>query len=183
MSYDIAKNKAWAELSKFGLSKNASVKFLADEYIVDLDKKEVFSLSCNVPAKDFTAILILHYLAQKLNGLALVTGEWLTFRELSGIEGYYAAFKKRSIDPIIRKYGLNPKAISSLVKRFNGKLIEEADGGIILEAFEGVPVMIKLWKADEDFGPDANIFFDRSVTKIFCIEDVVVLAGIIASQL
>ncbi|MBI4982569.1 MAG: DUF3786 domain-containing protein [Candidatus Omnitrophica bacterium] len=183
MSYEIAKNKAWGELGKFNFPQAVSVKFLADEYTVDLEKKEVFSLSCNIPAKDFTVILILHYLAQKSNGLPLVTGEWLTFREFSGIEGYYAAFKQRSIEPIVRKYGKNPEGIFSVIDRLAAKKAQGADAGIIIEAFEGVPVLVKLWKADEDFSPDANMFFDRSISKIFCIEDIVVLAGIIAGKL
>jgi hypothetical protein len=54
---------------------------------------------------------------------------------------------------------------------------------VIIEAFEGVPVLIKAWKADSEFGPDANIYFDKSITGIFCTEDIVVLAGMIASQL
>jgi hypothetical protein len=50
-------------------------------------------------------------------------------------------------------------------------------------AFEGVPALVKVWKPDEDFGPDANIYFDRSIREIFCTEDIVVLAGIIAASL
>ena len=105
-------------------------------------------------------------MAKKLYGLPVVTGEWLTFRELSGVEGYFEAFKKRAIEPIIRKYG----------HRLEDNVIE-------VLAFDGVPALVKVWKPDEEFGPDANIYFDRSIKEIFCIEDIVVLAGIIASSL
>ena len=53
----------------------------------------------------------------------------------------------------------------------------------VLEVFAGVPVLVKLWKADEEFNADANIYFDSSIKEIFCIEDIVVLAGIIAAAL
>lgn len=166
MSYEIAKNKAWEDLRNLKPAKNLAVKFLADEYTIDSENKQVISLSCNVPAKDFYAILILHYLIKKLQGLPQVTGEWRTFRELSGVEGYFDAFKKRAIDPIVRK--CDKKA---------------QDTAVTVDAFVGVPVLIKIWKADEEFGPDANIYFDRSIKDIFCIEDIVVLAGIVASSL
>ena len=183
MSYDLAINKAWEELSKLNPDKILCVKFLADEYEIDLQNKKVTSLACNVKAKDFTAILILHYLAQKLKGLSPLTGEWLNFRELSGVEGYLPAFRKRSIEPIISKYGQHPEGILSALDRLPAKRINQGDIGIVLEAFPGVPVLLTLWRPDEEFGPDANMLFDKSISRIFCTEDIVVLAGIVASQL
>jgi hypothetical protein len=167
MSYDVAIDKAWTELEKMHPPAQFTVRFLDDEYSVDVPAKKILSLSCNVPAKDFTVIIILHYLAKSFKGLPVPAGEWLTFREFSGIEGYYDAFKRRCIDPIIRR-GVSAKS---------------DDASRVLYAFDGVPVLIKFWKADAEFGPDANIFFDKSITQIFCTEDIVVLAGLAASKL
>lgn len=183
MAYDVAINKAWEDLSKLNPDKVLTVKFLVDEYTIDIEAKKVFSLSCDVPAKDFLVILILHYLMQKLKGLTALTGEWLTFRELSGIEGYEPAFKKRSIEPIVRKYGSNPEGLLEVLDRLPGKRIDQGDIGIVLEVFKGVPVMVILWRADEEFVPEVNMLFDKSIIRIFCTEDIVVLAGIIATSL
>lgn len=183
MSYEAALQKSWEELSKLNPGRILSVKFLGDEYTVDFQEKRVLSLSCNVPAKDFTAILILHYLEHKLKGLPFLTGEWLNFKELSGVEGYTAAFRSRAIEPIIRKYGSHPDGILADLDRLPAKRVDQGDVGIVLEAFEGVPVMITLWRADSEFGPEANMLFDKSITKIFCTEDIVVLAGFVASLL
>jgi len=180
MGYEAALEKAWGELEGLDQRKPQSVKMLADEYEIDFEKKTVSSLSCNTPVKDFTAIIILHYLARKIGGLPEIIGEWLTFRELSGIEGYYQAFRKRAIQPIINKYGSSPEGIYEVLDRFPGKKLQQADVSIVLEVMEGVPVLISLWRADEEFAANANIFFDRSVTKIFCTEDIVVLAGMAA---
>lgn len=183
MSYEIALQKGWEELGKLNPDKISSVKFLGDEYTVDFQEKRVFSLACNVPAKDFTVILILHYLAQKLKGLPSLTGEWLTFKELSGIEGYYSAFRNRALEPIIRKYGTRPEGMLAALDRLPGKRVDEGDVGIVLEAFEGIPVLITLWRPDDEFGPEVNMLFDKSINQIFCTEDIVVLAGFVASQL
>jgi len=166
MGYEVALGKSWVELVKSNAPARLSVKFLDDEYSVDVAVKKVLSLSCNIPAKDFTSIIILHYLVSKLRGLPAPTGEWLTFREFSGIEGYSDAFKKRCIDPIIRK----------------GVANKSEDSARVVDAFDGVPVLIKFWKADAEFGPDANIYFDKSITQIFCTEDIVVLAGLVAGK-
>lgn len=168
MGYDSALSKSWEELKRLSPDKSLSVKFLADEYSVDTIEAKVISLSCNTLAKDFYAILILHYLAAKLKGLPKLTGNWLTFRELSGVEGYEAAFRKRALEPLIRKYG----------RKAGG-----ADSVIELQAFEGVPALVKIWKADDEFGPEANILFDASIKEIFCTEDIAVLAQIIGVSL
>lgn len=183
MGYEVALAKAWEDLANLKAPKNLSVKFLADEYSLDTVAKKNLSLSGNTLAKDFVSILILHYLIQKLKGLPELSSQWLTFRELSGVEGYSAAYHKRSIEPIIRKYGNNPEALKEVLSRLPGKLSEGGDVGIIIESFVNVPVLIKLWKTDAEFGPDANIYFDASIKNIFCTEDIVVLAQIVASQL
>ncbi|MFA5156867.1 MAG: DUF3786 domain-containing protein [Candidatus Omnitrophota bacterium] len=181
MGYDIAINKSWESLLALKPAARLSVKLLADEYDIDIVGRRVLSLSCNAPAKDYTAILLLHYLAQKIKGLPPISGEWLDFKELSGVEGYQDAFRKRVIERIIRKYGSQPDSLYSVLERFPGKKSGQADVSIILDVFEAVPALIELWKADEEFSPEANLLFDRSITKIFCTEDIVVLAELIAN--
>lgn len=166
MSYEVAINKAWEDLVKLRPGDNLVVRFFQDEYSVDINTKNILSLSCNIKARDFTGILLLHYLIKKLKGLPKLTGNWLTFREISGIEGYESAFKERAIDPIIRKL----KGIGQ-------------DKELTLKAFEGVPILVKFFKQDDEFSADANIYFDSSIKNIFCTEDIVVLSGMIAARL
>lgn len=185
MSYKQALEKAWGELSNLAEERNLSVKLLADKYDVDLGKQSVFSTSCNVPAKAHISIIILHYLTQrlKLKILPKPTGKWISFKQLEGGEGYYPAFRKRAIDPILRKYGSNPEALFEATERFCAKRVQTGDVGIVLEVFENVPVLITIWKADEEFGPEVNINFDESISKIFCTEDIAVLTELTAHLL
>lgn len=183
MGYEAAITKAWEDLAKLNPAKNLSIKFLADEYNIDLESRKVLSLACNAPAKDFYAIIILHYAFKQLEGIPELSGEWLSFRELSGVEGYYPAFRKRSIEPILRKYGQKPDALLEALEKLPAKRVEQGDIGIVVEAFAKVPAMITLWRQDEEFKAEANMLFDKSITRIFCTEDIVVLANIIAMQL
>lgn len=183
MGYGVAIDKAWQELAKLSRGGLPALKFLADTYSIDPDQKRVISLSCNVAAKDYTTILILHYLVRQIEGLPALTNEWVTFKELSAVEGYYPAFRSRAIEPIIRKYGSNPEGLLSALDRLPAKRVNQGDIGIVLEAFERVPVLITFWRPDEEFGPEANMLFDKSINQIFCTEDIVVLAGLIVSQL
>ena len=183
MGYEAAIGKAWEELEKAAEEKVFAVRFLADTYTIDRERRSVISEACNIPAKDFTGILILHYLLRKIQGLPKLEGEWVAFKELSGIEGYGEAFRKRSIEPILRKYGKNPDGLLEAGSRYSGRRLPQGDVGVAIDAFEGVPVAVLMWRCDDEFGPEANILFDRSLPKIFCTEDIVVLAGIVAGAL
>jgi len=180
MGYEAALHKAWEEIEAVSPGKIKPVRFLADEYDIDCNNKRVLSLACNVPAKDHTAILVLHYAARRAKGLPELAGEWVSFRQLEGGQGYYPAFKKRVLDPILRKYGSNPQAIWNIDSRFKVQQADMADAAVSLDIFEGVPVLITLWKGDDEFGAEANVLFDRSIAEIFCTEDTIVMAGLLA---
>ncbi|MFA5147391.1 MAG: DUF3786 domain-containing protein [Candidatus Omnitrophota bacterium] len=185
MGYAPALEKAWKELSGLGLPAASTVMFLNGEYAVDPVSKIVLSVSCNVSAKDHYTIIILHYLIHKLRmgELPPPAGEWIDFRQIDGGEGYYASFKKRTIDVIARKYGERPEQLMEAAKRLNGKEAALGDIGVVIEAFQRVPVGLVFWKGDEEFAPEANILFDRGITSILCTEDIVVMTEIIAHSL
>lgn len=185
MSYQIALEKAWNEISKLTEDKRFSVRFLADEYDADLDAKRVFSISCNIPAKEHIAVIILHYLIQKLNLkiLPAPTGNWISFQQLDGGDGYYPTFKQRTIDVVLRKYGQNPEGLLEATERFDAMRLPIGDVAVSIEPFENVPILITMWKGGEEFAPTANIVFDESTCKIFCTEDIVVLTEIIVHAL
>ena len=183
MGYEVALLKAWLELENTTKDKTLSIKFLADEYSIDLENKRVLSLSCNVPAKEYIGILILHYLIQKFKGLPFITGDWIAFRQLEGGLGYYPTFKKRVIATITRKYGSKPDELLKLTERFDAHRIELADISVVVEVLESVPILIELWKGDDEFGPEVNVLYDKSIKDIFCTEDIVVLSEVLAHSI
>jgi len=70
-----------------------------------------------------------------------------------------------------------------VLERLPGRRVDQGDIGVVLEAFEKVPVMVILWRADEEFGADANLLFDKSITEILCTEDIVVLGGMVTAAI
>jgi len=185
MGYERALIKAWSELRALSQERTFSVKFLADTYDLDVSSGSILSLSCNIPAKDYQAILILHYLITKLRlgRLPENTGEWIDFNQLDGGDAYYSVFRKRTINPIITKYGHDPMSLLKVCERLPASIMDVGDASLLITVFEGVNVRITLWKGDEEFGPDANILFDRTIKEIFCTEDIVVLSEYIARSI
>jgi hypothetical protein len=183
MAYEAALDKAWEALASPGRGRRLNVSFLGEEYSVNLKERAIVSRSSGAPPKGYLAILLLHYLAARLKRLPRETGKWISFRELAGGEGYWPAFRQRVIDPILRKYGADPHAMASAIERFKARMAPNGQPGIILEAFEGVPVMICLWPADEEFPTDATFSFDRGAGEILPTEDIVVMSEFIARRL
>ena len=183
MEYQIALNMAWDELEKTTKTTRFSLPFLNDTYSIDCEKREVFSASCNVPAKPFYSIIILHYLAKKESQLEAPSGEWMLFKELPGGPGYYVNFKKRVLGVILKKYAQNPDELSKLSERFSTREEKLADISIVLNVAEALSVLINFWRGDDEFGPEANLLFDRNISKILCTEDIVVLSEIIAHSI
>jgi hypothetical protein len=180
VSYEAAMTKAWKDLANLNPDNGLSVNFFSSKFSVDSKARKILSGSENSPPKDFTAILLLHYLIRKLKGLPGLENQWISFKELEAGEIYYPAFRKRSIEPLLKKYGANPQALFAAGERLSGRSVKQADAAIVVEAFEGVPILIELWKGDEEFKAEANLLFDRSISGIFCTEDIAVLAGFVA---
>lgn len=180
MGYKPALEKAWGEIADLTSETKFSLRLLGDEYEIDTDKQTILSLSCNVPAKEYVSIILLHYLIQKLKLKVLPkpVGEWIDFKQMEGGNAYYPAFKKRVIEIILRKYGAHPEALLDLSPSVAFKRAQVGDVGVVIEALPEVPVLITVWRADEEFGAEANILFDKNITKIFCTEDIVVLADL-----
>jgi len=179
----VALEKSWDDLVKAGLPKDNIVKFLGQDYALDTKSRKVLFLSSGAAANDFSSIIILHYLAVAAGGLPPLERRWVSFKELAGVEGYTAAFRKRVIEPILRKYGNNPEKLLGVLEKLPGKKALEGDVGVVIEVFQSLPVLILLWRSDAEFGPEANMLFDESIKQIFCAEDIVVLAGMIAGAL
>jgi len=183
MPYEAALAKAWDETDRLTDPIPHSVALLGDTYEVDVNQRRIYSLSCNVPAKDFLAILLLHYLAGLVKNCYSPSGEWVSFKDIESGEIYYPAFREGAINPIIRKYGRNPEALLEALKRFSGKKVSEGDVGIEIGTFDNITVKIILWKADEEFGPEATMLFDRNLTRIFSMEDITVFLRLVAHSI
>lgn len=185
MGYQQALDKAWADVSALTSERSLTVDFMSDAYDIDIARRAVLSRSCNVPAKDHTIIILLHYLATKLTFKAIPepAGEWIDFTRLEGGDAYWPTYKKRTIDQVLRKFGPAPEALLTVCERMPAKRSDFGDTSIIVYPFKEIGILIKVSKADEEFGPDAAILYDGNIPKIFCTEDIVVLTEIVVHQL
>jgi hypothetical protein len=120
-------------------------------------------------------VLLLHYL-MTASGSSL-QDQWITFREVPSGPFYYPSFVKRAIVPLVSCFGDHPEGLEKVGRKM-GKLVSEpGDIGVVVLALPRVPVVLCLWKGDDEFAPEGNVFFDASITSYLDTEDIAYLAG------
>jgi Domain of unknown function (DUF3786) len=123
-------------------------------------------------------VLILHY----LNGVqgAEVEGEWVAYQEVPDGKFYLDAFLRRAKIPLVNAFGKQPEKLLSVAREVYGaKPFDHGDLSVVVQAFPRVPVALILWEGDDEFPPEGNLLFDRSISKILSAEDIAWLAGMI----
>lgn len=122
----------------------------------------------------WSKIIILHYLINA-QGHAL-TGEWISFRRLSGGDFYYPAFEKRSEKPLLSFFAERMDLFEQCALTLGGEKTSAGDRGMIIPALPRVPLALIFWQGDEDFPPEARIRFDSTISTYLSTEDVAVLS-------
>jgi len=123
-------------------------------------------------------VLILHY----LNGSAgaKVRGEWIAYQEVPDGKFYLDAFLRRAKNPLVQAFGSCPEKLFPVTQAVYGaKRFGQGDHSVVVQAFPLVPVALILWEGDEEFPPEGNLLFDRSISEILSAEDIAWLAGMI----
>jgi hypothetical protein len=55
----------------------------------------------------------------------------------------------------------------------------QGDVSVLVRALPLVPIALILWRGDEEFPPEGNILFDRSIIGLFSAEDIAWLSGMV----
>jgi hypothetical protein len=96
----------------------------------------------------------------------LVTGDWISFREIPGGKEKYALFKKRGEDVLKELGDSYPDFFDDIVHMFHGQKVEkqfESDVSVVLYPFPLVPIMVCYWKPEDGLGSSLNVYFDKTV--------------------
>jgi hypothetical protein len=130
-------------------------------------------------------ILYLHYLYGALSSSgARAMGEWISFQEIPDGRFYMDAFQRRAKTPMVMSFGEKPELLLKVATEMYGVApFNQGDVSMVVRALPLVPVALILWKGDEEFPPEGNILFDRSIIRILSAEDVAWLSGMVVYPL
>jgi hypothetical protein len=120
-------------------------------------------------------VLLLHYLITATGDPVL--NKWITFREVPSGPFYYSSFVKRAITPLVKCFGENPEGLEKVGAKIGKVMREPGDIAVQVLALPRVPVVLSLWKGDDEFPPEGNVLFDASITSYLSTEDIAYVAG------
>jgi hypothetical protein len=192
-NYQTAYKEAAAELSKKNLddiaeksgtsiiSQNSKeyllVPFLNEKFIVSHPDININYQDNNKEVPLWLKILLLHYLVCS-NGKPL-TNNQITFKQITGGLGYYSAFQRRAIKPILKVFAGNFEKFVNSCNSLGGSKLEEKYS-VYFQVFPRVGISFNIWEQDEDFPAEGNVVFDSSISEYLSTEDIVVMCNMIA---
>jgi len=126
-------------------------------------------------------ILVLHYLTT--TGDHPVRGELVSFKKLPGASFYEPTYHKRGPERIARKFGRDPQAFCRACRSLGWEPAELGDASFGFQVFPRLRGVVVLHCGDEEFPPEANLLFEDRIANLLPLEDVAVLAGLVATRL
>ena len=152
------------------LEKTILIEYLNQQYKISYPDGEVkyADKPDEVPIKD--KILITDYFT-RASGSPL-SGRLITYKELHDGINYFSVFHKRAIQPFVTFFGDKPEELVKTAEIFGGEPANFGDVAVKINAFSKVPLIIALWSGNEEFGPEASILFDSTVSEYLSNDDI-----------
>lgn len=115
-------------------------------------------------------VLMLHYL---LKAKAIpFSGELITFREVPSGAFYYQAFFKRAIAPLAKGFGSHPSLLNQVADIIGTIIPSPADRTLKIIVLPRITVILSVWKEDEEFPAEGNVYFDATISSHLPTEDI-----------
>jgi hypothetical protein len=161
-----------------------SLLFLNQEVRITWPDLKVVSGKTDEEVSVQQQILLLHYLHGAWSSRTEPTGEWISFQEVPDGRFYLDAFYRRARNPLVQAFGEKPERMVELATQvYAAQAFDQGDESVLVRALPRIPVALILWKGDEEFPPEGNILFDRSIIELLSAEDIAWLAGMVVYPL
>lgn len=161
-----------------------SLKFLNRLALVDAASYDV-RWADQAEGEEFAltdAVMLLHYL-QGAKGVG-PTGEIVAYRQIPGGEFYTAAFRKRAEIPLLKTFGHKPGLMTKAAAKLGGEPRDGfGDEAAIFRVLPNLDVLTVIHQGDDEFEPDGNVLFDKSISHAVTIEDVAWLGSAVVYRL
>ena len=126
-------------------------------------------------------ILVLHYLLGRES--RPVKGTLVAFKNLPGASFYDPTYQKRGPRRIARRYGRDVDAFRRACRNLHWREAQLGDASFEFDILPKIRGLVVLHAGDEEFPAEANILFDDEIVNFLPLEDVAVLAGLIATRM
>jgi hypothetical protein len=81
---------------------------------------------------------------------------------------------------MVTTFGGKPDLLLKVATELYGAVpFDQGDVSVVVRALPHVPIALILWEGDEEFPPEGNVLFDRSIIGLLSAEDVAWLSGMV----
>jgi hypothetical protein len=143
------------------------------------EKEEVAFHPAELPLAE--RILILHYLLGRET--RPTRGSMVAFKNLPGASFYDPTYQKRGPKRIARRFGGNVEEFRKACRNLKWQEAELGDATFQFDILPKIRGLVVLHAGDEEFPAEVNILFNDEIVNFLPLEDVAVLAGLIATRL
>jgi hypothetical protein len=126
-------------------------------------------------------ILILHYLSS--TGNQPRREELVSFKQLPGASFYEPTYRRRGPERIAGRFGSDPDLFRKACNSLGWPAAGLGDESCSLPIFPRLQAIVVLHRGDEELPAEANLLFNNAIGGFLPLEDVAVLAGLIANRL
>lgn len=131
-------------------------------YDVFCDTREIMPREASSPpVNPAMGLAIMHYLLRARE--APLRGEWISEKDLPGGEQFFRGPHAIPGDKIAKAFGDDIGGFRSRREELGGEAMDMGDAAFRFRYLPRVPVAAVLWGADEEFGADARLLFDRTL--------------------
>lgn len=175
------------EMSKLSNSKydNVSctydIKFINHNLKVKYPSGEIFYSNLEKFNNIALEILILRYLVNSKG--SILSGRYITYKEINGGHVYYPNFKSRTLQKFIDEYGKKINKFNSKMLKLEATKLNLGDVSYKVRFINETYVVFIIWEGDEEFKPSGNILFDYNINNYFDAEDLAVIPDIILNSI
>ncbi len=145
--------------------------------------------NCRVEAMDqemllpleYIHLFILHYLMKARN--IPLADEWVSEKDIPGGSAFFRGPHTLPAHKIAQVFGDDINGFSNICTKAGGRAIPMADAAFAFDIAPKIPVAVLFWPGDEDFGAEAKLLFDRTISFHLPLDIIFALAVIVCRRL
>jgi len=157
------------------------VEYLNQSYLVAFPIGEISLCDDDREVPLIDKILILHYLTS-VKGTPLAN-KLITFKQLPGGDSRFPLFSQLTVTPLLNHFGKEPELLINAAAKLGGHKAGYGDVSVTINAFPRVPIILILWRGDDEFPPRGSIIFDSSISDYLFGDDIMYLCATIVWKL
>lgn len=127
----------------------------------------------------FFNAFVLHYL---VSPGGVLDGELITYVQCPAGKVYEGPFNKMTRDVLLATFGENIDLFNRVIGELGWEKGDMGDASAVVYPYPRVPMTFVLYAADDEFGPDAQVFFDKNVTNFLPEEDLKLTCGMMIGK-